>query len=264
LGIIIKTINKEFLSKYANWEKLNSINLTFDIDFAPDYMIENIVEIIEKYNIKVTFFATHSSDFLDEIKKKINFEVGLHPNLCVNSTQGKDFNEILGKLKKQFPKAVGSRFHLLKYSYRELSMLRNFNIEYDISVLRFNSPYLLPVYHKDIDLILFSYMWEDGICENSNLALDINNINLSSPGVKIINFHPLNIFLNSESNINRIDFLNKNPDLLHVAYEEALKFRRKGNGAENLLKTLLEFFRKNKIQTYKLSEISNAFKEINV
>jgi len=262
LEIKINTINKEFLRKFANWEKLNSINLTFDIDFAPDYMIKNIVDIIEKFNIKATFFATHSSKFLRKISSYSNFEVGLHPNLSVNSTQGKDFKEILGNLKKKFPNAVGNRFHLLKYSYRDLAMLKDYNLKYDVSVLRFNSSYLLPVYHKDIDLILFTYLWEDGICENADLSLDIENINLTSKGVKIINFHPLNIFLNSGTNISRIKFFKKYPDLIKVSYEKAVKFRKNERGAENLLIKILEFISKKKLQTFKLSEISKAFIEI--
>lgn len=225
-------------------------------------MIENIIEIIKKFNIKATFFATHKSEYIYEIIKDKNYEIGLHPNLSNNSTQGKNFDEIVGNLKKLFPKSIGNRFHLLKYSYRQLALMRNFNIEYDVSVLRFNSPYLLPVYHKDIDLILFTYLWEDGICENSEITLDINNINLESPGVKILNFHPLNIFLNSKSNKNRIDFIINNPDLLNISYENALKFRKNEIGAENLLKKILEFIDINKIQTYKLSEISKRYKDL--
>jgi len=39
------------------------IALTLDIDWAPDWMIEKVAEMLLKYGVKATWFATHRNKF---------------------------------------------------------------------------------------------------------------------------------------------------------------------------------------------------------
>ena len=40
---------KKYLSKFANWDsQYKSVSLTFDIDWAPDFMIEEIINILSR------------------------------------------------------------------------------------------------------------------------------------------------------------------------------------------------------------------------
>ena len=79
--------------------------LTMDIDWAPDWMIEPFLNILIKEKIYSTIFVTHQSNLLENIKKNSFIEIGLHPNLEVNSTQGKNTNEIINNLKKVYDKS---------------------------------------------------------------------------------------------------------------------------------------------------------------
>ena len=49
---------------------MNKILLSFDTDWAPDFVIEKITNILIKKKIKSTWFITHSSPEIDKIKKK--------------------------------------------------------------------------------------------------------------------------------------------------------------------------------------------------
>ena len=44
----IKKIQNKFLRDYCNFEKLSNLIITFDIDWAPEFMIEELLEITKK------------------------------------------------------------------------------------------------------------------------------------------------------------------------------------------------------------------------
>ena len=43
--------------------------LTFDIDWAPDWAIESCVELCTRYDVPATFFVTHDTPVLDQIRE---------------------------------------------------------------------------------------------------------------------------------------------------------------------------------------------------
>ena len=45
INLLDKKFSK-FLNEYANLNGLKTIALTFDIDWAPDYMIQNVIDIL--------------------------------------------------------------------------------------------------------------------------------------------------------------------------------------------------------------------------
>ena len=169
--------NKYFLDTFCNFNSLKTVVLTFDIDWAPDYMIQRVIDTLSEFNVSATFFVTHFSELLKNETENSKFEIGLHPYVDKRSSQGNDLEKIIFDLKSFYPNKniSGNRFHILKYSYRDLIKLGEKKIKYDISTLRFNSPYLLPCYHKDLNMYLLSYFWEDGVCENSFIPLKLKN-----------------------------------------------------------------------------------------
>ena len=68
---LISQINTK---KSNDWNK--KIYLTFDIDWAHDEIIQDVILILEEYSASATFFATHKSKFLDNyFGKRENFEI---------------------------------------------------------------------------------------------------------------------------------------------------------------------------------------------
>ena len=65
---------QSYLERYANWNRLKTVAITFDVDWAPDYMIRNALDIIERHDLRTTFFATHDSELLREVAAKDRHE----------------------------------------------------------------------------------------------------------------------------------------------------------------------------------------------
>lgn len=42
--------------------------LTLDIDWAPDFIIDEVVSILVKNNVKATWFITHNSPAIDRLR----------------------------------------------------------------------------------------------------------------------------------------------------------------------------------------------------
>ena len=91
---------------------MNSICLTFDIDWDSDEVIEGTLDIIFKYGINATIFATHKTKVLNNLPK--NIEIGIHPNFS-NIIKAEDE---IKKLKDIYPQAVSLRSHSLTNSSR--------------------------------------------------------------------------------------------------------------------------------------------------
>ena len=248
-----------FARRYANWKGNGSVCLTFDVDFAPDYMLANVLDLLDRFGARATFLATHDSELLKQVAQEGKHEVGLHPNLMPGSTQGANLTEILDSLKRAFPEAVGNRFHLLAHSYRDLTALGRRSFRYDVSSLRFNCPYVMPAWHPDLGMVLFTYTWEDGICENAGLPMRVSSVDLDSPGMKIINFHPMNVYVNGEDASARLTFLRENPDLLGCPQRVAMRYRRSAGGAESVLTAVLERLARQRRATVRLADVAAAF-----
>lgn len=251
----------EFLDTYANWRGLNTVCVTFDVDFAPDYMIENVVDTLARHQARATFFSTHASPLLQQIANAEQHEVGLHPNLSPGSSQGDNFADILASLRQAYPQATGNRFHRLQFGYHDLVALSRVGFVYDVSTLHVGCPYVVPAHNPDLGMTLLTYVWEDGICENAGLPMRPGCVSLDSPGLKVLNFHPMNVFINGEDAQARLDFLKENPDLLHCPRQEADRHRRTGAGAGRLLEQLLGDLCAAGCQFLPLRELVAAFRQ---
>lgn len=250
----------DFAESYANWHGPRSASLTFDVDFAPEYMIENVRGILERFDARATFYCTHESELLKEMQDDPRYEVALHPFLSPKSTQGDGLDDIVAKLRSWYPAAVGTRFHILGHSYRDLISLGRQGFEYDVSTIRFNAPYLLPAWHADLNMVLLTYSWEDGVCENAGLPMRLDSVAIDSPGMKIYNFHPLNVYLNGPDNRRRIAFLRENPQLTNTPQSIADACRTDGDGAESVLRGLLERLSAEGVQFGLVREIAAAYR----
>lgn len=104
--------------------------LTFDVDWAPDNVIDYVAEILTEHKVKATWFITHESDAINRLSKNSDlFELGIHPNLLNGSTHGKTEDEILKHMKAIVPNAVSMRTHGL---YQSTNFLTKAAKEYGI------------------------------------------------------------------------------------------------------------------------------------
>lgn len=99
--------------------------ITLDCNWAPDFVIEDITNRLSDKKIKATWFITNKSPILKKLKKNKLFELGIHPNFLPNSTQGKNFDQIMKNLKNIIPTAKTIRTHGLLQSTWMLSKFHN-------------------------------------------------------------------------------------------------------------------------------------------
>ena len=169
------------------------IYLTFDIDWAPDFILEEVLELLEIYNVRSTFFATHESNIINGIMQK-KHEMGIHPNFNPNfEGRGENFPLVLNRLLNSFPDAIGVRFHSLGYNSHVIKYCSEHGISYDSSIYLpiqikpyedYSKIYRIPFQCSDFQMII-----------DNKLSFDLENYNKSLPYV--LTFHPIHIFLNT-------------------------------------------------------------------
>lgn len=182
---------------------LNDYAITLDVDWAPDWVIAEVVNVLIEKNVKATWFITHDSPRIRKLFKYPHlFEVGLHPNFHRESTQGKSPEDVMMYLKGIAPSAKSVKTHGLVQSSRLLRMMReDFNILHDVSLFLPETPNIIP--HEMFfsanrkGLLRFPYFWEDAEEMYSPERCFSFRQEYHVSGLKIFCFHPIHIVLNS-------------------------------------------------------------------
>ena len=178
--------------------------LTLDIDWAPDFVIKKAAEYLTKKKIKATWFITHDSPEIHALSKNKLFELGIHPNFLKESSHGSNEDEVLSYVKKILPKARVMRTHALIQSNKIMGLAsEKYGIDVDVSLLLPETPNLSPhriYYYNNIGMTRIPYFWQDDReMYNPKKTWDVKNKKFNVPGLKIFDFHPIHLYLNSDS-----------------------------------------------------------------
>lgn len=177
----------------------NKIFITFDTDWCIDEILKFVLGELEKRNVKATFFITHDTPLLNEIKAH-GHECGIHPNfnflLQGDFRYGSTMEEVIKYYKKLVPEAKSVRSHALTVSYPMLDILKKYDLE-------FESNFFIPIksnivnipYKHYNDIIRIPYCWEDSTHLDYNNKWSVKEL-LDYQGIKVFNFHPSALFLN--------------------------------------------------------------------
>lgn len=231
----IKYIN---VKNTSSWQ--NKIFLTFDIDWASDEVLSYTLDIIEKYDIKATFFVTHKTKLLERMRNNPNIELGIHPNfnplLSGDFRYGKNIDEVIEYYKDIIPEAISVRSHAMTQNSHILDSFEKFGLIYDCNTfIPFSSHIeLTPWRHWSKKMTKVPYSWEDDVHCVYNWEFDVK-ILLDVKGLKVFDFHPIHIALNSES----IDRYLHTRDVQKDS-EVVFKNRFDGYGTESFLIDLIK------------------------
>lgn len=187
-----------------NKKPKNHIALTLDIDWAPNFMIENVARHLIDHKVKATWFVTHPCKAIENLKKYPDlFELGIHPNFWPNSTQGKTVEEILKYFKEFIPNARSMRTHdLFQASTLLGKVLENSDIITDSSIYLGHSASVSPTefWWGNKKLLRLPFIWEDDLeAMRPNPTWKPKNLLNTHNHFTIFNFHPIHIFLNSST-----------------------------------------------------------------
>ncbi|TLD88205.1 hypothetical protein [Helicobacter sp. MIT 05-5294] len=181
--------------------------LTFDIDWASDEVLEYSIGLLERANVKATWFVTHKTPLLERLRGNPLFELGIHPNfnplLEGDFSYGRDYKEVLRYFLDIVPEAKTMRSHCLGISSRILSEAKKLGITHEsnlcIPMMAHNSSggggFLQP-YENWEGLIRCPYHWADDVaCMYKN---KIKTSKIAKNSYLMFGFHPIHIFLNTE------------------------------------------------------------------
>lgn len=228
------------------------ISFTCDVDWAAEAVLADTIALFEKYGVKCTFFSTHHSEALSKSNKKL-FEIGLHPdfNPLLHGDSGKSAEDIIDDIIEIHPDVKGVRSHSMFQSMQIMQKYADKRLLYDAN-------YFVP-YHSGLkpyklwnSMVRIPYNWEDDVHWAYGYTFESSRINLEDPGLNIFNFHPIHIYLNTENKFRYREAkkYSQQPDKL-ITYRN-----NEVPGTRDLLISLLKYCKANRLETFKLIEIS--------
>jgi len=227
-------INEIDINDESSWEDV--IFLTFDLDWCSDEVLSFTIDLIEEKDIAATWFITHNSDILKKLHKNPKFELGIHPNfnflLDGNYRFGRNSKEIIEYYKKIVPEAVSVRAHSLTQSSKisDEYMTANFKFECNFYIPHFSCHKLVPWRFFNGQLLSIPHSWEDDInCSYNYPCWDINKI-IDKKGLKVLLFHPTNLFLNCSK---KVDYIEGKPFILNFKKMSLLREKNLNRYGEN-------------------------------
>lgn len=245
------------LESFYNPDRLRSVGLTFDTDWAPDFVLDDLVSELAELQLAATIFATNRTEALHD---STSIEVSIHPNFMPRSTHGDSVEAVLSTLKTWFPHATGMRSHGLWQSSNILRSLSLHGIEYDSNLLMYDLPYL-QAFDTFYDVVRIPYGWSDASHLLDNRPFTTESLLLTSPGQKVLDIHPMLWYLNSASSDSYNQLKRAHPRLTELTRDQADKFVNPGRGIRTLVRDLGDYFAANAVATYRLVDFRAVFVE---
>jgi hypothetical protein len=241
------------------------ISIAIDVDWAPEIVIEDTINLFLDNKIKSTWFITHNSKSIQYLQQNEDmFETGIHPNLLANSTQGRSMKEIFDNLLSICPNARYVRTHAYYQSTYYFSYLsQETRIEIDASLIMPRRKNIEPFnfWIGGRDILRFPVYWEDDLeIQNPLTENNLNSLGLNEEGLKIFVFHPIHIFLNSATFSQYRLLKEAHHDITKISSNELEKYSQsKQIGVRDLLIGLMDN-ESERIKTF--PEIRNFYKNI--
>jgi hypothetical protein len=235
------------------------IAFTSDIDWAPEEVIADTMNLLEYYGVKCTFFSTHHSLELAKSNKKL-FEIGIHPNFnpILSGKSDKRPEDIIDDLLDIHPEAQGVRSHSMLQSTNLLQLFADKKLLYEANHFM---PYQTGIkpFKLWTGMVRIPYNWEDDVHWAYGYSFDQCGMELSDDNLLVFDFHPIHIYLNTENK---------------YRYNEAKKFyqepktlinyrNKEVRGTRDLFISLLTYCKQNNIITHKLSDVARDFLRTN-
>lgn len=170
---------------------MNDISITVDIDWVPDLILEDTINLLSSSGINATFFCTNATD--------CDFgthEQAIHPNFV-----SMDLERHITEMLDLFPEAKGLRSHSLFFSERMRPILSKKEIQYCSNAMLFEHPYLEPCMMAPTVLEFPLYFMDtfNLIMKGSSPTFANDLHKHSIEGMKVYDFHPIHIFMNTYS-----------------------------------------------------------------
>lgn len=218
--------------------------ITFDVDWAPDWVCFEVSELLEKYQVPSTWFVTHPSDHVRYMLDRPHlYEVGIHPNFLPNSSHGSSFEAVFDYFRQFVPCARVMRTHSVFQSGPLLNFVaRTTQILADSSILLRGCSGIYP-FKLDFGgapLTRLPFCWAD---DNEVYAYSPqwnSEAVLEAVGFRVLAFHPMHVVLNSRrpEQYTGLRGVTSN-DVSQACRDQVQSFRHDGFGTHSFLSEVL-------------------------
>ncbi|MGB4101377.1 MAG: hypothetical protein WBK91_05675 [Alphaproteobacteria bacterium] len=173
--------------------------LTFDIDWAHDAVLANVIDLVTDAGVAATWFVTHATPLLARLRANPLFELGVHPNFnpLLVGEGGADNNAagILEQICQIVPEARAVRSHSLVMSERLVDVFRDAGLQRVCnSFIPAESGATCVPWKLWDNMIVIPHCWQD------NVAMRLHGVVQPPPpghGLRVYDFHPIHVYLNT-------------------------------------------------------------------
>lgn len=178
---------------------MSHVVVTLDVDWAPDFVVDDVADLLRSKDVRATWFATHRSPAIERLLDDPGFEVGVHPNFFPGSDHGAHPSEVLEHLSDLFPNAVSFRTHGLVESGPLLRrVMEETSLEVDCNTFLPDLTELRPtrIWMAGDSLIRVPFVWADSHeLDRPKSDWRIEEV-LGASGLRVLLFHPIHVHLN--------------------------------------------------------------------
>jgi len=222
------------------------IAITMDLEWAPDAVLHDVMDLSSDYDISLTLFSTH-----DDGLNGIDHERAIHPNFL---DREKSEKEILDDILSIYPDAVGLRSHCF-YTHSKLrSLQKEFGIQYESNFKMYRMEGIEP-YVMYPGIVQFPVYFVDSTWYNRRSSLpekpDLDKL-LKGDGLKVFDFHPPHITYNTPSS----DYYKKHEDKYYSEELSIKETRFDGYGVRDLFIDILDYVDRQKLDSKPLGELA--------
>lgn len=213
--------------------------LSFDIDWAHDAILTDTIDIVRSAGVASTWFVTHNTPLLHQLRNLNGAELGIHPNFNplldgtpINSDNTAE--KVVRSVLSLVPDARAIRSHSLTQNERLVDQFRDAGLTHISNLF---VPHGCGVEAKPFriwdDIVIVPHCWQDNVALKMHLPFPKEE-ELHSR-FHVFDFHPIHVFLNTE----HLDRYERTRDLHHKP-EELIKHRYEGQGTRTRLFDLLK------------------------
>lgn len=173
---------------------------TGDQDWAPEWASEIQVRMHREADLPLHMFCTSPSDELAAADGD-RLSVGIHPNFLPGSTHGASYDEVVDTCLTMYPQARTARCHAFTETSAAMKALAAAGIVADSNGCTMMQPWISPLVHFTGIVRIPVFLEDDVLMEGYTEIPRFENVvgALETPGLKIFNFHPSHVGLNSAS-----------------------------------------------------------------
>lgn len=222
-----------------------AIAVTLDVDWAPDFAIDAAADALIRAGVPATWFVTHESPAVERLRSRSDiFELGIHPNFLPGSSHGASVAAIIEHLLEIVPDATSMRTHNLFQSSPLFDQIAAIcDIVVDVSLFLPSASNLAPVRYRTrhAELVRLPYFWEDDVAMYQQEACwSPGPLLARPPSLKIFDFHPIHIALNSADMEPYERLKQESPDIAAADRDVVASHAHEGAGTATFFAELLE------------------------